>query len=1112
MTQRIRDYATAQGFAPCAAAAAPPPPRLLAVALAAVRLHQLTATAGQTLLSAGDSIQITVQGSYSDGSKSDLTAGASGTTYVVNDPAVASVTAGGRVTALAPGRTLILIQHSPGLDLLPLIATVSITVRYPDDRDNDGMPDAWELAYGLNPNDPADADRDADGDGMTNREEYRMGTNPRNADSDGDGVSDGQEMIEGSDPAGAGTPDLTPQTGLHYFAILNLDSGQVIQRGGAGDNGIAHHNLILAPNTHYRQFILQAATLLVGSSDFTTPDSGATITLPAIPLHTSRMADSDGDGLPDDAEFIMGTDPRDADSDADGIKDGAEVQQGTDPLSNRTVRTGIIASAATPGTAVDVCALNDLAVVADSTAGIVVFNVANAFNPTRIAQVDTPGSARAVACAGNLVAVADDTAGLAVVDISDPPAARILHQVTLGGAAQAVAAAAGIAYVGTTAGDLVAVEMRSGTILDRLNLGSAVHDLGIGGDVLYALTVGHIYALPLTGDSLQVAGDATWSGAFAGGQRRLRLFVGSGLAYVTYSTGVQVFDLSDPLHPARARQNNTAQVGWKQIVANGSGLGLAAVGPNSSDDGAHDVSLYSLGADGTGLQFQTTFPTPGLAFAVSIYNGLAYVADGSAGLEVINYRAFDSLGIPPTIRLAASFPLNPAQAEEGKAARVTALVSDDQQVSHVEFYVDGVKVATDGNFPFEQYFITPLLADGRTHFRLRARAVDTGGNATWTDEISVALVPDATPPRVKRTFPTAGAIAGSINLVMAYLSEPIEPSTLTPASFSLRFAGPDGLLRTPDDQTIQADSVTFRSELNAVALGFDSNLPPGLYLAAVGAPLADLAGNVISPAFQWQFWVTGGVDTDHDGIPDQIEIALGLDPNKPSTLNDGVLDGDRDPDHDGLPTKWEILFNLDPTKADTDGNGIPDGQEDPDNDRLTNAQEWALHTDPTNPDTDGDGWSDEAEVTGGGDPLDPSVAPRLFVRASPPVQMLVTGPGELQESQLGTVVAQPPLNMLVTGPGLQDSADLGAVVAYPPLTMLVTGVGVLDSVGEGTVLANPAVSVLVTGQGSLDQVQFGSFLAQPPVSILVPGTGPVEQADPGTTLARPPVSIRINPP
>lgn len=42
----------------------------------------------------------------------------------------------------------------------------------PADTDNDGMPDKWEVAHGLNPNDPTDANADADSNGWENLEEY----------------------------------------------------------------------------------------------------------------------------------------------------------------------------------------------------------------------------------------------------------------------------------------------------------------------------------------------------------------------------------------------------------------------------------------------------------------------------------------------------------------------------------------------------------------------------------------------------------------------------------------------------------------------------------------------------------------------------------------------------------------------------------------------------------------------------------------------------------------------------------------------------------------------------------------------------------------------------
>jgi hypothetical protein len=49
------------------------------------------------------------------------------------------------------------------------------------DTDGDGIPDSWELAYGLNPTNAADATLDADVDGLNNLNEYLAGTNPTNA-------------------------------------------------------------------------------------------------------------------------------------------------------------------------------------------------------------------------------------------------------------------------------------------------------------------------------------------------------------------------------------------------------------------------------------------------------------------------------------------------------------------------------------------------------------------------------------------------------------------------------------------------------------------------------------------------------------------------------------------------------------------------------------------------------------------------------------------------------------------------------------------------------------------------------------------------------------------
>jgi hypothetical protein len=47
--------------------------------------------------------------------------------------------------------------------------------------------------------------------------------------------------------------------------------------------------------------------------------------------------DSDGDGLTDEQEMLLGTDPFNADTDGDGFPDGLEVALGSDPLDPRSI-------------------------------------------------------------------------------------------------------------------------------------------------------------------------------------------------------------------------------------------------------------------------------------------------------------------------------------------------------------------------------------------------------------------------------------------------------------------------------------------------------------------------------------------------------------------------------------------------------------------------------------------------------------------------------------------------------------------------------------------------------------------------------------------------------
>ena len=97
------------------------------------------------------------------------------------------------------------------------VTVLSATPAY--DTDSDGMPNTWEVAYGLDPNNRTDAGGDPDGDGYMNIEEFEAGTNPR----------DGQDHpVTPPGPAGGG-PDLAlPVLGGALVLLLGVVVSDVL--------------------------------------------------------------------------------------------------------------------------------------------------------------------------------------------------------------------------------------------------------------------------------------------------------------------------------------------------------------------------------------------------------------------------------------------------------------------------------------------------------------------------------------------------------------------------------------------------------------------------------------------------------------------------------------------------------------------------------------------------------------------------------------------------------------------------------------------------------------------------------------------------------------------
>ena len=84
-----------------------------------------------------------------------------------------------------------------GDDVIDRLDIAPFNHRYSYDEDGDGLPDEWEMDYEGKEMLPS---ADPDEDGLTNIEEYGLGTRPDSSDSDGDILSDGFEVANGKDP------------------------------------------------------------------------------------------------------------------------------------------------------------------------------------------------------------------------------------------------------------------------------------------------------------------------------------------------------------------------------------------------------------------------------------------------------------------------------------------------------------------------------------------------------------------------------------------------------------------------------------------------------------------------------------------------------------------------------------------------------------------------------------------------------------------------------------------------------------------------------------------------------------------------------------------------
>ena len=220
---------------------------------------------------------------------------------------------------------------------------VNSTDPYNADTDGDGVADDLEAdsIEALDPCSPVQdegyggydatnsiwAAADCDGDGVTNGDEATNGTDPYQAssDTDGDGIDDDTETNNGTDSSNPCDP-------IQAAGYTGYDAGNAIWATADCDSdGLSNGEEVMLGTGVYvadtdGDTINDGQEVADGTNPFDDCDSLGGTPLPA------SFCDRDEDGLSDDEEAALGTDPDNPDTDGDTINDGQEVSDGTDPL------------------------------------------------------------------------------------------------------------------------------------------------------------------------------------------------------------------------------------------------------------------------------------------------------------------------------------------------------------------------------------------------------------------------------------------------------------------------------------------------------------------------------------------------------------------------------------------------------------------------------------------------------------------------------------------------------------------------------------------------------------------------------------------------------------
>ena len=539
-----------------------------------------------------------------------------------------------------------------------------------------------------------------------------------------------------------------------------------VGKGGAFD-------AIVRPNSVYEVWVLEPNSLKLGGLMLVSPRNGGSRTISPIPICPDQDMDSDDDSLSDRGERIVGTDPQNPDTDHDQFPDGQEILNGTDPNGGNPVFTGILASAesSSDGFSDKIITENGLAFLGNGLDGVDCFDIESGIQPLLLSSVKTSGKVKGLSYEHPILAVAEAHNGVSLIDFSDPASPVLLKTHQTSYAANCVALSGGILFIGMHNGEVISIDTQQGYEIDRISFKEedkyrSVDDIFFYNGRLYILvdapdyrtwgsyrsffystgTKNGLFEKTDTPPDGQVQHNLFGYRPYKAGRR---FFIADDYAYISYIEGFNY--IPSLLQSVDPSNNDTASIGWRRFIGNGSGLALSVEAATSGNPG--NLSIYTVKEDGSFLNpggylenFETTLSTPGDARDVAVYNGLAYVADGFSGLQVVSYRSYEIGNTPPELEVRANDSLG--LVEEGTTFFVRAITYDDIQVKNVEFFINGERVKVDGGYPFTLSYEVPLLSSGESNFTLEVIAHDTGGNFSSSGSVTYQIAEDVTPPRV----------------------------------------------------------------------------------------------------------------------------------------------------------------------------------------------------------------------------------------------------------------------------------------------------------------------------------------------------------------------------